>query len=114
MIRHCFSLVEKRKSYYIKIYGEQCTLIGEDDYSTKDKAEAACSSHDYCIGFVEKKSECYEGWHRRNDVYGLCFNKGNRPFTNEDIMGNSRGQECVVYKKRVSGTSKIDRAIERA
>ena len=114
MIRPCFSFVEKKESNYIKIDGEECTRIGEDDYSTEDEARAACSSHDYCIGFVEKKSECYEGWHLRKNMYGLCFNKGNRPFTNEDIMGNSRGQECVVYKKRVSGTSKIDRVIECA
>ena len=106
-MRYLFSFVDKKESHYIKIDGEACTHIGKDDYSTLDEVLAACSSYEYCIGFVEKKSEClYEGWHSYGKI-GLCFNKGNWPFTNDDGMGKSLGQECVVYKKRLLGKTKM-------
>ena len=100
--------VDISETRYIEINGQICTRTEGSHFSTKDKAKDACSSNEYCIGFMQKKFNilrCPMGNCGNDDVFHLCFNNGNRPFSDEDSRGNSIGQEYISYKKKESGKS---------
>ena len=88
---------------YLQVVGQKCKRLGIYLFS-QDEAETACSTNEYCIGYMNTAFQDFPDMlSRDNGVFRLCFKRGNSHFWLIQNVDGSKNEQINIYKKEYQG-----------